>query len=68
VIADTGTSMLTAPHNELKILLSHLNVNEKCKGIENLPDLTFVISGTHYTLTSKEYVMMMGRDGEEREY
>lgn len=50
VIADTGTSLITGPSDDLMNLLERLNVDENCSGIESLPDITFIISGVHYTL------------------
>jgi len=65
VIADTGTSLITGPTEDLFTMLGNLNVDENCNGIDSLPDITFVLDGKHYTLTPEEYVMTVTDDGIE---
>lgn len=50
VIADTGTSLLTAPSNALEIMMNNIEVDDGCLNIKDLPDVTFVIDGIHYDL------------------
>ena len=45
LIADSGTSLITGPTDQLFDLLDKLNVDENCHDIENLPDITFVVDG-----------------------
>ena len=45
VIADSGTSLITGPTDDLFTLLEKLNVDDNCNNIAQLPDLTFVIDG-----------------------
>jgi cathepsin D len=37
VIADSGTSLITGPSDDLYTLLTQLNVDENCQGVEKLP-------------------------------
>lgn len=68
VIADTGTSLLTGPEDQLFDLLDTLNVDDGCQGAENLPDITFVLDGVHYPLTPSDYVLSVTDDGTEVSY
>lgn len=68
VIADTGTSLITGPTDDLTDLLEKLPVDDNCSGVDDLPDITFVLDGQHYTLTPDEYVMTVTEDGTEETY
>lgn len=57
VIADTGTSLLTGPTDDLFTLLGKVDVDSECKNVNSLPDITFVLDGIDYTLTSDDYVL-----------
>jgi cathepsin D len=76
VVADTGTSLLTGPSDELMTLLGRfyhfiikildkLNIDENCKNVRDLPKLTFVIDNVHYDLDANDYVMKIDSDGNE---
>ncbi|KAJ5066588.1 beta-site app-cleaving enzyme isoform a-related [Anaeramoeba ignava] len=56
-IADTGTSLLTAPATISDEILLQIHVNEDCSGIDQLPTLTYVIGGKDYDLTPEQYVV-----------
>ncbi|EGR29114.1 hypothetical protein IMG5_162980 [Ichthyophthirius multifiliis] len=59
LIADTGTSLITAPEQKAFTLLELINVNEDCSNkyqINNL-DLTFIVDGHKYSLTPQEYII-----------
>jgi len=68
VIADTGTSLLTGPSDDLYTLLTKLNVDDNCKDVTSLPDITFVLDGVHYTLSAEEYVMSVTDNGVMEDY
>lgn len=68
VVADTGTSLLTGPSDELMTLLDKLNIDENCKNVRDLPKLTFVIDNVHYDLDANDYVMKIDSDGNEIPY
>lgn len=68
VIADTGTSLITGPTEDLLNLIEKVDVNENCNDVSTLPELTFVLDGTAYTLLAEEYVMTVTDDGVEETY
>lgn len=51
VIADTGTSLITGPTDDLLRLLDMVDVNEKCTNVKELPEIEFIIDKIHYSLT-----------------
>lgn len=68
VVADTGTSLLTGPSDDLMTLIDSLNIDEDCKGVKELPVLTFVLDGVHYDLDANDYVMKIDANGNELPY
>jgi len=48
--------------------LTKLNVDEHCNNVSNLPEITFVMDGTNYTLTPEEYVMSVNDNGVMEDY
>jgi cathepsin D len=68
VVADTGTSLLTGPSDDLMNLVDSLNIDENCKGVRDLPTLTFVLGGVHYDLSANDYVMKIDESGNELPY
>lgn len=68
VIADTGTSLLTGPTDDLFALLEKLHVDENCGGVESLPDITFVLDGVDYVMTPDDYVMTVTDEGVEKTF
>ncbi|KAH8249696.1 hypothetical protein KR032_011514, partial [Drosophila birchii] len=60
-IADTGTSLIVAPYNAYITLSEILNVGEDgyldCSSVSSLPDVTFNIGGTDFTLTPASYII-----------
>lgn len=68
VVADTGTSLLTGPSDDLMTLVDSLNIDEDCKGLKELPNLTFVLDGVNYDLNANDYVMKIDSEGNELPY
>lgn len=68
VIADTGTSLITGPSNDLMRLIDDINIDENCKGVKSLPKLTFIIDSIHYDLGPSDYVLKIDSDGNELPY
>lgn len=56
LVIDTGTSIITGPTDDLRVLLSHIKVSN-CQDITALPDLGFKIGNILYTLKPEEYII-----------
>ncbi|XP_004624210.1 gastricsin [Octodon degus] len=64
-IVDTGTSLLTVPQEYLSTLMQAIGAQENefgeymvdCNSIQNLPTLTFVISGVQFPLSPSAYIL-----------
>ena len=55
-VIDTGTTLISAPTNDLKILLNSININSDCSGINTAPNLKFIFNGKEYELEPNDYV------------
>jgi cathepsin D len=72
VIADTGTSLIAGPSDEIdklnrKIGATHIAMGEylvKCDSIDQLPDISFTIGSKDFTLTGSEYVLKVTQFGQ----
>lgn len=64
-IADTGTTLLTAPTTGIFQLLDKLKIDSSCKNFNQLPTVTYVIGGVNYDLDANDYVMKLDQNGEE---
>ena len=56
VVADTGTSIMTAPTDDLSKLLKRLDVRDHCHDLTSLPTISFVLDGQQYNLDPEDYV------------
>merc|ERR1712137_642710 len=56
-IVDTGTSFIIGPNKVISEILSDLNVNSNCNGVDSLPDITFTIGNNNYAIPSSIYVI-----------
>lgn len=64
VVADTGTSLITGPSDMLPKLLAAVETKNPCQNIDQLPPITFVMDGVHYTLNGSDYMMSVSEQGE----
>ena len=55
-VVDTGTTLISAPTNNLRKLLDNINISNECKGFDDGPILRFVFDGKDYDLNPNEYV------------
>jgi len=56
LVIDTGTSIMTAPSNDLEILLNRIPLDD-CANVRHLPELGFKIGDLLYTIKPNEYVI-----------
>jgi len=56
-VIDSGTSILVGPTKLVNDLIDGITVKKTCKGIEDLPDVTFTLDNIDYTLTYNDYVL-----------
>nr|ACF18590.1 pepsinogen C precursor [Siniperca scherzeri] len=70
-IVDTGTSMLTAPSQLLGYIMQAIGAQQSqygmymvdCSQVNNLPTLTFVISGVSFPLPPSAYIIEQTQNG-----
>jgi hypothetical protein len=56
-VIDSGTSVIVGPSKLIDELSEGITVKRTCKGIEELPDITFTIDNIDYVLTWEDYVV-----------
>merc|ERR1712169_10444 len=56
-IVDSGTSLVVGPTKVVSSILSKLNINSICDGVNSLPDITFSIGNNNYAIPSSIYVI-----------
>ena len=56
LVIDTGTSVITGPSDDLKVLLSKIPL-KNCENINELPELGFKIDDILYSLKPEEYIL-----------
>jgi hypothetical protein len=62
-VIDSGTSVLVGPTKLVNALNAGITVRLNCKGIEDLPNITFQIDGIDYVLTPNDYVLKITQNG-----
>jgi len=63
-VIDSGTSLLVAEEKLVKPLIDGIKVSTDCKGIEDLPVITFTIDGQSYPLAPQDYVLKVTAAGQ----
>ncbi len=56
LVIDTGTSIITAPSDDLRKVLSKIKLNN-CEDFSNLPNIGFRIDEVFYTLNPEDYII-----------
>jgi hypothetical protein len=56
-VLDTGTSLIVGPPKYMDQILAHISVADDCSGIDQNPNITFVINKVNYVLSPQEYVL-----------
>lgn len=72
-IADTGTSLIAGPAAEVRKLNQIIGASPlpggqylvNCTEVQNLPEISFTISGKTFTLTGEDYVLKISQFGRE---
>jgi hypothetical protein len=65
-VIDSGTSLLVGPTHIVDPLIENIHVKSDCSNVSELPDLSFTIDSTTYTLTGDEYVLKITQKGQSQ--
>jgi cathepsin D len=71
-IADTGTSLLAGPTEDVRLINQAIGAKPfvggeyviDCNRVPSLPEISFVIGGTPFTLKGKDYVLVISQMGQ----
>ena len=63
-VIDSGTSLLVGPKAIVDPLIKGLSVKSDCSNINEMPELTFTIDDTPYTLAGSDYVLKVTEAGQ----
>ncbi|CDW73218.1 cathepsin d [Stylonychia lemnae] len=63
-VIDSGTSVLVGPQPLVKQLIEGIVVSPDCSNVSQLPDITFTIDETDYTLTPDDYILKLTEAGQ----
>jgi Eukaryotic aspartyl protease. len=56
-ILDTGTSLLLGEPADMDIIMKDVNIDARCKNLDQNPTVQFVMNGKTFELTPEEYVL-----------
>jgi len=56
-IVDSGTSLIIGPNAVVSSILTQLDIQENCLGVDSLPDIVFTIGQHSYAVPSSIYVL-----------
>lgn len=60
---DTGTSLIAGPSDVMSRLMAQVSIDSKCRNMDSLPTVTFVLGGHKYDLAPQDYVRMVRSNG-----
>jgi hypothetical protein len=63
-VIDSGTSLLVGPKAIVDPLIEGLAVKSDCSNLKDMPELTFTIDDTPYTLAGSDYVLQVTAGGQ----